>query len=106
MIRIVLILAIACHTVMGQGIDAHWPTAAKNGFGTSNTLTSKVWFTLANGVMTEVFFPTLDVPNVQTLQLHVATGAKVETEIDDTFHRVELPNLNSLIFRQVNTAKS
>ena len=91
---------------MGQGADAHWPTAAKNGFGTSNTLTSKVWFTLADGVMTEVFFPTLDVPNVQMLQLHVATGVKVETEIDDTFHRLELPNPLSLTFRQINAAKS
>jgi glucoamylase len=65
-----------------------------------------VWFTLANGVMTEVFYPTLDVPNVQMLQLHVDTGGKVETEMDDTIHRLELPNPNSLTFRQVNTAKN
>ena len=97
-------ILIACSSSVAQ--DAHWPTAAKNGFGTSVTLTSKVWFTLANGVMTEVFFPTLDVPNVQTLQFHVAIGGKVETEIDDTFHRLELPNPSSLTFRQVNTAKT
>src|SRR5215213_3385554 len=106
MIRIVLVIAIACHTLKAQGADAHWPTAAKNGFGTSNSLNSKVWFTLADGVMTEVFYPTLDVPNVQMLQLHVVTGAKVQTEVDDTVHRLELPNPNSLTFRQVNTAKS
>ena len=106
MIRIILVIAIACHTLKAQGADAHWPTAAKNGFGTSNSLNSKVWFTLANGVMTEVFYPTLDVPNVQMLQLHVVMGAKVETEVDDTVHRLELPNPNSLTFRQVNTAKS
>jgi glucoamylase len=93
-------------TVMAQGIDARWPTAAKNGFGTSTTLASKVWFTLADGVMTEVFFPTLDVPNVQMLQLQIATGGRVETETDDTFHRLELPNPSSLTFRQVNSAKS
>jgi glucoamylase len=91
---------------MAQGADAHWPTAAKNGFGTSTTLNSKVWFTLANGVMTEVFYPALDTPNVQTLQLHIAIGGKVETEIDDTFHQLELPNPNSLTFRQVNTSKT
>jgi len=28
------------------GNDAHWPGAAKVGFGTSNTVRSKVWFTL------------------------------------------------------------
>src|SRR3982751_4309454 len=88
--RIVFVIVIASQTVLAQGGDAHWPTAAKNGFGTSTTLTSKVWFTLANGVMTEVFFPTLDVPNVQTLQFQIDTGTGVETEIDDTIHRLEL----------------
>src|SRR5687768_349295 len=101
MIRIVLLATMAF-----QGADAHWSTAAKNGFGTSTSLNSKVWFTLANGVMTEVFYPTLDVPNVQMLQLQVVMGGKLESEIDDTIHRLELPAQNSLTFRQVNTAKS
>jgi glucoamylase len=103
---IVLVILGVSSGMRAQGPDAHWPTAAKNGFGTSNTLDSKVWFTLADGVMTEVFFPTLDVPNVQILQLQIAVGAKVETEVDDTFHRIELPNPNSLTFRQVNTARN
>jgi glucoamylase len=88
------------------GSDAHWPSAAKNGFGTSNTLASKVWFTLNNGVMTEVYYPRLDVPNVQTLQLIVVDGARVETESDDTTHHVEVLDTRALSFRQVNTAKS
>jgi glucoamylase len=107
MTRIVFLILLGCHAAFAQGSDAQWRTAAKNGFGTSTTLASKVWFTLADGVMTEVFFPTLDVPNVETLQLSVATGEdKFETELDDTFHRLELPNPGSLTFRQINTAKS
>src|SRR5215210_7364487 len=102
--RTILIVAVGSHAAMAQGADAHWPTAAKNGFGTSTSLSSKVWFTLANGVMTEVFFPTLDVPNVQTLQLQVRIGGKLETELDDTFHHLQLPNPNSLTFQQVNRA--
>ncbi|HEY0728523.1 MAG TPA: alpha-amylase family glycosyl hydrolase, partial [Pyrinomonadaceae bacterium] len=87
-------------------LDSRWPTAAKNGFGTSVTLESKVWFTLANGVMTEVFYPTIDSPKVKRLQLHVHTDAGVEKELHDTHHRMELPNPASLTFRQVNSAKS
>lgn len=87
------------------GLDAHWPSAAKNGFGTANTLASKVWFTLNNGVMTEVYYPTIDVPNVQTLQL-IIVGGGVETESDDTVHRLELLDSRALTFRQINTAKS
>jgi glucoamylase len=106
--RIVLVLIItsASHAVVAQGVDAHWPTAAKNGFGTSVSLASKVWFTLADGVMTEIFFPTLDVPNVQTLHFQVEIDEQVEIEIADTVHRLELPNPNSLTFRQVNSARS
>src|ERR1044072_6058226 len=104
MTRIFVLIAIASSTVVGQ--EARWPTAAKDGFGTSTTLASKVWFTLANGVMTEVFYPTVDSPKVKTLQLLVRTDAKVESELNDTIHRMELPQPASLTFRQVNTAKS
>jgi glucoamylase len=104
MIRIFLLIVIASSGARAQ--DAHWPTAAKNGFGTSTTLASKVWFTLANGVMTEVFYPTLDTPNVQTLQISIATKGGIENEVDETSHRMELPNPNGLTFRQINTAKS
>ena len=109
---------LCCTALFGQatnrlapgapGLDAHWPSAAKNGFGTANTLASKVWFTLNNGVMTEVYYPSLDVPNVQTLQLFVVSddGKRVETEAEDTIHRLELLDPGALTFRQINTAKS
>ena len=106
MSKIVLIIAMVSQTVMAQGSDAQWPTAAKNGFGTSATLDSKVWFTLANGAMTEVFYPTLDVPNVETFQFAVARGAGFENEITHTIHQLEIPSPESLTFKQVNKAKS
>lgn len=106
MIRIVLIILIASHAVMAQGADAHWPTAAKDGFGTSNTLQSRVWFTLANGVMTEIFYPTLDVPNVQTLQLMFEVEGKMETELDDMKHGRLVTFPGTLTFVQRNAAKS
>ncbi len=116
LISIALILISACGSLWAQvtnqlapgapGKDAHWPTAAKTGFGTANSLKSKVWFTLADGVLTEVYYPTLDVPNVQTLQLVIVRGGEVDTEAEDTHHHIELVDDDSLSFRQVNTAKS
>ncbi|HEY0763385.1 MAG TPA: glycoside hydrolase family 15 protein [Pyrinomonadaceae bacterium] len=104
--KILFLIVIAAQIVMAQSKDAHWATAAKNGFGTSTTLSSKVWFTLAEGVMTEVFYPTLDLPNVQTLQVSVDNAGRTETEIKDTNHRLEIPNPAALTFRQINTAKN
>jgi glucoamylase len=108
----VLTVIIDCQALLGQqssdrGADAHWLTAAKNGFGASNTLSSKVWFTLTEGVLSEVFYPTVDVPNVQCLQLIVVTpDGKVETELEDTNHALGPVDGRSLSFTQINTAKS
>jgi glucoamylase len=90
------------------GADAHWPTAAKNGLGTANSTASKVWFTLADGVMTEVYYPTLDVPNVQTLELVVVDGDRrnVETEQQDTTHEMQVPDPRALEFRQMRSRRS
>jgi glucoamylase len=88
------------------GKEARWPSAGKNGVGTSNTLESKVWFTLRGGVMDEVYYPTVDVANTQELQFIVMAGGRVETESEDTTHRIEIIEPRALSFRQINTAKS
>ena len=69
----------------GPGADAEWPTAAKQGIGTANSAKSKVWFTLAQGVMTEVYYPDVATANVQMLQFVVVDPKTrtVETERDD-----------------------
>ncbi|HYG09258.1 MAG TPA: glucan 1,4-alpha-glucosidase, partial [Pyrinomonadaceae bacterium] len=89
------------------GAEAHWPSAGKQGVGTSNTLESKVWFTLRAGVLTEVYYPTVDVANSQELQfVVVSAGGRVETESADATHRIEIIDPRALSFRQTNTAKS
>lgn len=48
-----------------------WSSGAKHGFGTSRTTTSKVWFTLSDGAINEIYYPLLDKPNVRDLQFLV-----------------------------------
>ncbi|REJ78923.1 MAG: hypothetical protein DWQ47_05630 [Acidobacteria bacterium] len=92
----------------GPGADAHWATAAKQAVGTSATSDSKIWFTLANGVLTEVYYPNLETPNVHFLQFVVVDPEtkKVETEFDDAIHELKVLRPDSLSFQQINTAKS
>ena len=114
-IVIATVSLLSCPALFGQatnalapgapGDDAHWPSAAKNGFGTSNTLASKVWFTLNNGVMTEVYYPRLDVPNTQSLQLVICTSVGCQTESDDMVHELRILDSRSLSFQQINTAR-
>lgn len=115
-VAIFIIVAFACQTLFAQptkplarggpGRDAHWPSAAKDGFGTSNSLRSKVWFTLTNGVMSEVYYPTLDTPNTQSLQLIFCAAGKCYDEARDMEHTLRLPDDRSLTFQQINTARS
>ncbi|MBS1798042.1 MAG: glucoamylase [Acidobacteria bacterium] len=92
----------------GPGRDSQWPGAGKQGVGTSNTLESKIWFTLGNGMLTEVFYPQVDTANVNQLQFVVVDPKtkKVETELADAVHRVKPLRPDSLSFQQINTAKS
>src|ERR671931_214837 len=59
----------------GPGVAASWATGNKLALGTSATTTSKVWFTVAKGITSEVFYPRADVPNVQDMQYVVTDGS-------------------------------
>jgi glucoamylase len=89
------------------GKDAQWLSAGKVGVGTANTLESKVWFTLHDGVMTEVYYPDVTVANVQKLELLIAQApsGEIQTESEDTTSKL-IPANDSLSFTQVNTARS
>ncbi len=89
------------------GAGSAWTTGAKQGLGTSTTTDSKVWYTIAQGVVTEVYYPKVDVPNVQDLQLIVTDGSTfVDLERDATNHTVQLLDPQALTYRQINDAKS
>src|SRR6188472_1289487 len=84
-----------------------WTAANKDGFGTANGTASKVWHTLSNGELTEVYYPDLGTPAVRDLQFVVSDGRTVaERETDATTHVTRLADPQSLTYRQVNTAKS
>ncbi|HQU90879.1 MAG TPA: hypothetical protein PLK77_01205, partial [Pyrinomonadaceae bacterium] len=109
-------LVVSCHfravsqtTAPGApGQDAQWLSAGKQAIGTSANPESKVWFTLANGVLTEVMYPNVQTANVQMLQFVVVNPKtkKVETEWDDANHQIKALRPDSLSFQQINTAKS
>jgi glucoamylase len=56
------------------GLDSHWAPGAKQGVGAAWSDRSRVWFTIAQGVLTEVFYPYVDVPNTRDLQFLITDG--------------------------------
>jgi glucoamylase len=56
------------------GIEPRWTQGNKDGVGTAYSGDSRVWFTLWNGCITEVFYPTIDRAQIRDLQLLVTDG--------------------------------
>src|SRR5262245_65925593 len=59
----------------GPGAASHFNLARKDCLGTARNGTSKIWYTVANGVLSDVYAPTIDTTNVETLQLIVTDGS-------------------------------
>ena len=88
----------------GPGDAAAWTTGNKLAVGTSADTTSTVWFTVAKGITSEVFYPRLDVPNMQDMQYIVTDGSTfVDLERDATNHVVSMPDEKALEYTVANT---
>lgn len=90
----------------GPGERDTWATAQKQGIGTANNDVSKVWFTLAQGALSEIYYPTIDRANSKFLKFIVTDGKTfVADETTDTVSKVEKINNRSLAYRLVNIDK-
>jgi glucoamylase len=59
----------------GPGAASSYDLARKDCLGTAENTTSKVWYTVADGVLSDVYEPTVDNTNVSTLQYAVTDGS-------------------------------
>lgn len=57
------------------GIPPTWSISTKDGIGTAYAVSSRVWFTLAKGILTEIYFPTIDRPQIRDAQFLITDGA-------------------------------
>jgi len=57
------------------GIEPRWTRSTKDLVGTAYSSSSRVWFTGSKGVLNEIYFPTVDSPQVRDLQFLITDGA-------------------------------
>jgi glucoamylase len=58
----------------GPGIEPRWTRGAKVAVGTAYSTSSRVWYTLDSGCVTEVYYPTIDTPQIRDLQFLLTDG--------------------------------
>ncbi len=56
------------------GIEPRWTHGGKDGVGTAYAASSRLWFTFWNGIITEVYYPTVDRPQIRDLQYLITDG--------------------------------
>src|ERR1017187_8651825 len=78
------------------GIHPRWTHGGKDGVGTAYAASSQIWFTLWNGIITEVYYPTVDRPQLRDLQYLISDGK--------TFFHEEKRHLKSKLNRLSNHA--
>ena len=84
----------------GPGALSHFDLARKDCVGTARNRGSKVWFTVADGVLSDVYFPTNDNTNNETLQYVVTDGSTfTDLQTRDMTYTVVAPDDRSLSCR-------
>jgi glucoamylase len=86
------------------GMEARWTHGNKNGIGTAYSASSKIWFTLFGGIVTEVYTPSVDRPQIRDLQYLVTDGKSFfHEEMRDLKSTVERLSDHALGFRCTNS---
>src|SRR3954454_4370233 len=91
----------------GPGALSHFDLARKDCVGTARNRTSKVWFTVADGVLSDVYYPTNDNTENETLQYVVTDGATfTDLQTRNMTYTVRALDDRALTCRVTATAKS
>lgn len=85
------------------GTEPKWTSSSKEGVGTSLSDDSPVWFTLAYGIINEIYFPRVDCANTRDAQYLITDGKTFfHEERRDLEHHIEYADPRALFFRQTN----
>jgi len=91
------------HAFGKPGIEPRWTSARKEGIGTAYSVASRVWFTLWQGIVTEIYYPTVDRPQIRDWQFLITDGETFfHEEKRDLQTRTEYVSEDALAFRVIH----
>jgi glucoamylase len=90
----------------GPGIEPRWTRGAKSAVGTAYSTSSRLWYTLERGTLTEVYYPTIDSPQVRDLQFLFTDGETFFHDERRNFHcEIDCISEAALGFEVINREK-
>ncbi|GAA0805835.1 glucan 1,4-alpha-glucosidase [Spirilliplanes yamanashiensis] len=91
----------------GPGTVSHFGLARKDCVGTAYGRGSKVWYTVANGVLSDVYSPTVDNTNLESVQFVVTDGVTfTDIQTRDTTYSVRALDESGMSCEVTSVARS
>lgn len=86
------------------GIPPRWSSSQKDGVGTAYSASSRVWFTISHGILNEIYYPTIDRPQIRDMQFLVTDGKSFfHEERRDLDNRIGSMERDSLGYKVVTS---
>ena len=55
-------------------MEPRWTHGDKEGVGTTYSTSSRIWFTIWKGIVTEIYYPHVDTPQTRDVQILITDG--------------------------------
>ncbi len=86
------------------GMPPRWTSSSKEGVGAAYSTSSRIWFTVSHGILNEIYYPTIDRPQVRDLQFLITDGETFfHEEKRDLKSALEYIERDTLGYRTVST---
>jgi len=93
-----------CEAFGKPGLPPRWSPGNKDGVATAYSADSRIWFTLHDGAVAEIYYPLIDRPQVRDLQLLVSDGnTSLHDERRHLLTRTERRSPHGLGYRVINS---
>jgi glucoamylase len=56
------------------GMEPRWTSAAKDTVGTAYAASSRAWYTISHGILNEIYYPTIDRPQIRDMEFLITDG--------------------------------
>ena len=75
------------------GLPPRWTSSEKDAVGTAYAGASRVWFTISHGILNEIYYPTIDRPQVRDMGFLLSDGETFfhedKRDLDHTFEYID-----------------
>ncbi|HUZ04918.1 MAG TPA: hypothetical protein VMU62_06155, partial [Acidobacteriaceae bacterium] len=75
------------------GGEPRWTSSMKESVGTAYSASSRIWYTISHGIVNEIYYPTIDRPQVRDLGFLISDGEtfchEEKRDLDSTFEYID-----------------